>query len=159
VVVFWDHRRRPARLGPASTIAILLPVTMHLDPTGSVIMLSGFTMERCTGVDDEHPGQHPRGSGFGGDLHRRFPNDQTGESRAGPLDCRRGVLHRRTFGPWPCPGGPGISRYALKFGPPEYVGLLLFSITMLITLSETSLIKGLVCGILGMVLATVGLDP
>jgi putative tricarboxylic transport membrane protein len=29
-------------LGPASTIAILLPLTMKLDPTGSIIMLSGL---------------------------------------------------------------------------------------------------------------------
>jgi putative tricarboxylic transport membrane protein len=55
--------------------------------------------------------------------------------------------------------GPGIAKYALKFGPPEYVGLLLFSITMLITLSGGSILKGLVSGVMGMVLATVGLDP
>jgi putative tricarboxylic transport membrane protein len=29
-------------LGPASTIAILLPLTGQLDPTGSIIMLSGL---------------------------------------------------------------------------------------------------------------------
>ena len=29
-------------LGPSSTVAILLPITMHLDPTGSIIMLCGL---------------------------------------------------------------------------------------------------------------------
>src|SRR4030043_1041847 len=29
-------------LGPASTLAILLPITMYLDPTGSIIMLAGI---------------------------------------------------------------------------------------------------------------------
>ncbi len=29
-------------LGPASTLAILLPVTMYLEPIGSIIMLAGI---------------------------------------------------------------------------------------------------------------------
>ena len=29
-------------LGPATTMAILLPITMYLDPTGSIIMLAGI---------------------------------------------------------------------------------------------------------------------
>jgi len=29
-------------LGPAATLSILLPMTMHLDPTGSIIMLAGL---------------------------------------------------------------------------------------------------------------------
>ena len=29
-------------LGPAATLSILLPITMYLDPTGSIIMLAGL---------------------------------------------------------------------------------------------------------------------
>ncbi|HXF55595.1 MAG TPA: tripartite tricarboxylate transporter permease, partial [Hyphomicrobiaceae bacterium] len=29
-------------LGPAATIALLLPVTFHMDPTGAIIMLAGI---------------------------------------------------------------------------------------------------------------------
>jgi putative tricarboxylic transport membrane protein len=29
-------------LGPAATLSILLPLTMYLDPTGSIIMLAGL---------------------------------------------------------------------------------------------------------------------
>jgi putative tricarboxylic transport membrane protein len=54
--------------------------------------------------------------------------------------------------------GPEIAKIALKFGPAEYFGLLFFSLTMLISLSGGSLIKGLMSGALGMFLATVGLD-
>ena len=32
--------------------------------------------------------------------------------------------------------GPGLAKYALKFGPPEYFGLLFFSLTALITFLE-----------------------
>ena len=55
--------------------------------------------------------------------------------------------------------GPGIAKYALKFGPPEYFGLIFFSLTALISLSGASLIKGLGAGLVGIILSTVGIDP
>src|SRR4029078_9466048 len=39
--------------------------------------------------------------------------------------------------------GPRFARYALKFGPPEYFCLLVFSLTSLVTLSGGSKAKGL----------------
>jgi putative tricarboxylic transport membrane protein len=55
--------------------------------------------------------------------------------------------------------GPGIAIYALRFGPPEYFGLLIFSFSILVTLSGASILKGIVAGVVGMFLATVGMDP
>jgi putative tricarboxylic transport membrane protein len=148
-------------LGPASTIAILLPVTMHLDPTGSIIMLSGLyygamyggsTTSILVNIPGEAASVVTCIDGF----------QMTKQGKAGQAlwIAAVGSFMAGTFGAIAVSlVGPGVAKYALKFGPPEYVGLLLFSITMLITLSETSIIKGLVCGIMGMVLATVGLDP
>lgn len=148
-------------LGPASTIAILLPVTMHLDPTGSIIMLSGLyygamyggsTTSILVNIPGEAASVVTCIDGF----------QMTKQGRAGQAlwICAVGSFIAGTFGAVAVSLiGPGVAKYALKFGPPEYVGLLLFSITMLITLSGSSIIKGLVSGIMGMVLATVGLDP
>jgi len=55
--------------------------------------------------------------------------------------------------------GPGIAKYALKFGPPEYFGLFILSLTMLISLSGTSIMKGLGAGLAGILLTSIGLDP
>ena len=55
--------------------------------------------------------------------------------------------------------GPGLAKYALKFGPPEYFGLIFFSMTTLISLSGGSLTKGLGIGLVGILLSTVGIDP
>jgi putative tricarboxylic transport membrane protein len=55
--------------------------------------------------------------------------------------------------------GPGIAKYALKFGPPEYFGLIFFSMTAIISLSGSSIAKGLGIGMVGMLLACVGVDP
>ncbi len=54
---------------------------------------------------------------------------------------------------------PPLAEFGLKFGPWELFALVAFSITMIASLSGDSLVKGLIAGLLGMLLATVGLDP
>jgi putative tricarboxylic transport membrane protein len=55
--------------------------------------------------------------------------------------------------------GPQIAKYAFKFGPPEYFGLMILSLTALVSLSGGSILKGIIVGLLGLILATMGVDP
>jgi len=52
-----------------------------------------------------------------------------------------------------------LSSVALKFGPPEYFGLMLLSLALIAGISGKSLLKGLVSGFLGLLISTVGMDP
>lgn len=52
-----------------------------------------------------------------------------------------------------------IAHLALAFGPPEYFSLGLFALAIIGLVSGPSLLRGLIAGALGMLLATVGLDP
>ncbi|GMO41970.1 MAG: tripartite tricarboxylate transporter permease [Treponemataceae bacterium] len=52
-----------------------------------------------------------------------------------------------------------LARFALKFGPPEYFTLAMFGLAMMISVSGKNIVKGLLTGFLGLLLATVGLDP
>ena len=54
---------------------------------------------------------------------------------------------------------PALANIAIKFGPWEYFSITVFSLTLIITLSEENLVKGLITGIIGLMLATVGLAP
>ena len=54
---------------------------------------------------------------------------------------------------------PALANIAIKFGPWEYFSITVFSLTLIITLSEENLVKGLITGFLGLMLATVGLAP
>ncbi|UPV76616.1 tripartite tricarboxylate transporter permease (plasmid) [Halorussus limi] len=54
---------------------------------------------------------------------------------------------------------PQIAAVALEFGSPEYFALAVFGLTIIASVSGDSLVKGLISGLLGMLLATVGLDP
>ncbi|MDR1625406.1 MAG: tripartite tricarboxylate transporter permease [Spirochaetia bacterium] len=53
---------------------------------------------------------------------------------------------------------PFISRMALKFGPAEFFTLAVFGLSVIISISGKSLIKGLMSGFFGLLLATVGMD-
>ena len=52
-----------------------------------------------------------------------------------------------------------LARVALRFGPPEIAVLIFFSLTVIASVSGKSMTKGLVSGTLGLLFATVGLDP
>ncbi|MFH1487436.1 MAG: tripartite tricarboxylate transporter permease [Pseudomonadota bacterium] len=52
-----------------------------------------------------------------------------------------------------------LASVALKFGPPEIAVLIFFALTVIASVSGKSMIKGLISGTLGLLFATVGLDP
>ena len=51
-----------------------------------------------------------------------------------------------------------IAGLALAFGPPEFFWLICFSLTVVISIAGSSLLKGLISGALGLLISTVGLD-
>ena len=53
---------------------------------------------------------------------------------------------------------PMLSKVALSFTSPEYFALAIFGLSMVISLSSKNVIKGLISGVLGLVLASVGMD-
>lgn len=148
-------------LSPSSTLSILLPITAYLNPTGSMIMLAGLyygamyggsTTSIMVNIPGEPASVVTCIDGF--QMTRQGRGGQAlwiaaiGSFMAGTVGCIGiGLI------------GPGLAKYALKFGPPEYCGILLFSLTMIISLSGSSIVKGLVVGTVGIFLATIGLDP
>jgi putative tricarboxylic transport membrane protein len=52
-----------------------------------------------------------------------------------------------------------LAEFGLSFGPWEFFSLIAFALTIIASLSGTSLTKGLISGLMGMFMATVGLDP
>jgi len=54
---------------------------------------------------------------------------------------------------------PQIARIALKFGPPEFFALAFFGLGIIITVSGKSILKGLISGVFGLMITTIGFDP
>jgi len=52
-----------------------------------------------------------------------------------------------------------LAKVALAFGPAEYFGLAALGLTLIASLAGKSLFKGLLAGLFGLLLSTVGIDP
>lgn len=148
-------------LGPTSAIAILLPVSAVLEPTQGIIMLAGIYY----------------GAMYGGSTTAILLNIP-GEISSVPT-CLDGYPLAKKGKGGPALGisaiasfgagilgviglvcfAPMLADQALKFGPPEYVALMLLALTLMVSLSGNSLVKALLMGGLGYTLALVGLGP
>src|SRR6056297_2495835 len=54
---------------------------------------------------------------------------------------------------------PLLANFALKFGPFEYFALCIFGMSMIVTISSDDVVKGIISGIIGLLIATIGSDP
>jgi len=148
-------------LGPSSTLAILLPLTTYLNPTGAAIMLAGICYGAMYGGSTTSiliniPGE----AASVVTCYDGFPMTRDGRGGQALWIAAVGSFIAGTIGViGTCLIGPELAKYALKFGPPEYFGLLIFSLSMVIGLAGASMLKGLGAGLMGMLLAAIGLDP
>jgi TctA family transporter len=148
-------------IGALAAISMLFPITYHLEPTTALIMLAGIYY----------------GTAYGGSTASILLNiPGTSSSVVTCLDGypmaqqgRAGVaLAMTAFGSFF--GGifgilvlsmfsPLISGYALSFGPAEYFTLMVLGLIAASAITEGSAAKGLAMVVLGILLATVGMDP
>jgi len=142
-------------------MAILLPITTYLNPTGSIIMLAGIYYGAqyggsTTSILVNIPGESSSVPAcFDG-----YPMTQKGMAGQALFIAAIGSFMAGTLGAIGISFlGIGFAKYALRFGPSEYFALLFFSLTALISLSEGSIAKGLGAGVIGLILASVGTDP
>jgi putative tricarboxylic transport membrane protein len=147
-------------LGPAATIAILLPITIGIEPVTAVIMLAGIFY----------------GAQYGGTITSvllRLPGEASSVvtvfdghalARNGRAGTALGIAAVGSF-----IGGtvsivalsfvaPLVAGFALDFGPPEYTALALLGILLVATVSSGDRLKAVIAACLGLLLATVGRD-
>jgi len=148
-------------LGPGATLSMLLPITLYLNPTGSIIMLAGILYGSAYGGSTTSilvniPGE----VGSVVTCFDGFPMTKQGRAGEALWISAVGSFIAGTLGVMVLSyTGPLLARYALKFGPPEYAGLLFFSLTAIVSLSGVSIAKGIGAGLGGMILSSVGVDP
>jgi putative tricarboxylic transport membrane protein len=148
-------------IGPTSGIAILLPLSTVLPPTSAVIMMAavyygamygGSTTAIVVNIPGEASSVPTAIDGY--ELAR--------QGRAG---AALGIAAISSFvaGTLGLVGltifTPILASVALAFGPPEYFALMLMSLVLSVSLSTGTLLKGVVGIVIGLLIATVGLDP
>jgi putative tricarboxylic transport membrane protein len=147
-------------IGPAAAIALLLPLTFGADPTSAIILFAGIYY----------------GSQYGGTLTSVLVS-VPGESSTvmttvdgyqmalqGRAGAALGIAAIGSFiaGTLGTLGltllAPPLAQAALAFGPPEYFALVVLGLTALAAVGS-SVLKGLVAGVAGLLIGTIGIDP
>jgi putative tricarboxylic transport membrane protein len=148
-------------VGPAAGTAILIPITVVLDPTGAIIMLAAIYY----------------GAMYGGTITSVLLN-VPGEA-ASVVTCIDGyqMAKQGRAGPALAVAAIGsflggavataglvvlalpLTRFALRFGPPEFFGLMVVGLSLVTGLAGKSLVRALLSAILGLLIAQIGIDP
>lgn len=145
-------------IGPAGAVAMLIPLTFHMDAASAVIMIAGIYY----------------GTQYGGSTTSILVNipgeaasvitcldghQMTRQGRAGAalVISAFGSFIAGTIG---VVGlmvvAPPLAEFALKFGPPEIFSLVFLAFTLVAFLSSGSMTRSLMMVVLGLLLATVG---
>jgi putative tricarboxylic transport membrane protein len=147
-------------LGGANGVAILLPVTFVMPPTSAIILLSSIYWGALfggaiTSILFNIPGEpwsvattfdgHPLAKqGLGGQaLTAAFTSSFIGAAFA--------ILLVTFFAPL-------IAEFSLRFGPAEFLGIQLVTFSAFVGLGGNSPVKTVAATLLGLILATVGMD-
>lgn len=148
-------------LSAAMGVALLLPVTFGMDPATGLIILGGIY---CGAI-------------FGGSISAILIHTPgTPASAATAIEGYQLTLKGEAakaltvacFASF-CGGllscislyffAPPLAQLAMKFKSPEYFWLSLFGLTIIAGVSSKSLLKGLMSGVIGLLISTVGMDP
>ena len=147
-------------VGPIATIAMLLPLTFKVDPTGALIMLAGIYY----------------GAQYGGSTTAILVNipgeatsvvtalDGHAMARKGQAGIALGIAAIASFFAGTVATlviagiGAPLTKLALLFGPAEYFGLMVLGLALAVVLASGSVLKAVIMVVFGLLLATVGQD-
>lgn len=141
-------------------VALTLPFTFTMQPITGILLLLGVYKGGIFGgsipaILIKTPGT-PASSATILDGYPMAEKGEAGRALGMALwaSCTADVISNLSlilFAGW-------LASFALSFGPPEFFTLILFSLTIIAGVSGDSLLRGALSAMLGLLLATIGLD-
>jgi putative tricarboxylic transport membrane protein len=147
-------------IGPIATIAMLLPITYKLDPTGALIMLAGIYYGAqyggsTTAILVNLPGESSSVV-TAIDGHQMAKKGRAGAALA---IAAIGSFIAGTFGTILVAAlGKPLTAVAQAFGPADYFSLMVLGLVCAIVLASGSVLKAIAMIFLGLLLSTIGTD-
>ncbi len=146
--------------GPAAAIALLLPITFGMNSTSAIIMLAGIYYGAMYGGSTTSilvniPGE-------AGSVATTFDGYQM--AKQGRAGSALGISAIGSFvaGTLSVIGlslvSPLVANFAIQFGPPEFFSLMVLGLWIVIFISFGSVLKGVMMGLLGIILGSIGWD-
>ena len=148
-------------LGPLMGIILLLPVAYYMEPVaGMALLISIYVAGSCGGAISAILLRIPGTPLAAATLLDGYPMAANGRASdaigiAISASAIGGILSGLVLVFF----SPVLAEFALNFGPPEYFALAITGLVSIAVVSEESTVKGLMCGALGFLFATVGTDP
>ncbi|WP_217898095.1 tripartite tricarboxylate transporter permease [Zobellella denitrificans] len=147
-------------LGPISALALMIPITFSMDPASGLILMSGVYYGAIFGGSTSSILLNA--PGVAGTVATSF--DGYPMARKGMAGKALAIAAYASFigGTVSVIGlmliAPLLSKVAVSFGPAEYFALMLLGLTAVVSLSDKSLVKGLIAAVVGMMISIVGID-
>ena len=147
-------------VGPIATIAMLMPITFKVDPTGALIMLAGIYYGAqyggsTTAILVNIPGEVTSVM-TAIDGHEMAKIGQAGKALA--IAAIASFFAGTVATLFIAAIGTPLTKLALLFGPAEYFGLMVLGLGLAIVLARGSVLKAVIMVVVGLLLATVGTD-
>lgn len=148
-------------IGALAAISMLFPITFHLEPTTALIMLAGIYYGTAYGGSTASILLNiPGGTSSAVTCLDGYPMAKQGRAGVALAMTAIGSFYGGVFGIIVLSVfAPAIASWALAFGSAEYFAIMVMGLVAASAISDGSLAKGLAMVVLGILLATIGMDP
>ncbi|WP_074435710.1 tripartite tricarboxylate transporter permease [Oceanobacillus jeddahense] len=147
-------------LGPATAVAVLIPITFGMDPTSALVLMAAIYYGAMYGGSRSSILINTPGDGSAiAATFDGYPMSQKGEAgKALTISAIASLI-----------GGTiaiigfillakPLASFALNFGPAEYFLLFVFTLSAIVSLSRGNMVKGFISMSIGLLLSTIGID-
>lgn len=147
-------------LGPATGVAVLLPMTFSMGPTASLITMTGVYIGAMFGGSRSSILINTPGDGAAlAATFDGYPMAMKGRAESAlAISAIASLIGGTIAAVLMTLLAEPVASFAIQFGPAEYFLLMVAALTMTISMSKGNMLKGFLSMSLGLAISTVGID-
>ncbi len=147
-------------LGPISALALMIPITFAMEPSSGLILMAGVYYGAIFGGSTSSILLNAPGvAGTVATSFDGYPMAKQGMAgKALAIAAYASFIGGTVSVIFLMLVAPLLSKVAVSFGPAEYFALMVLGLTAVVSLSDKSLVKGLIAAVVGVMISIVGID-
>lgn len=147
-------------LGPATAIALLIPITFGMDPVSALVLMAAIYYGAMYGGSRSSILLNTPGDGSA--IAATFDGYPMAQKGQGGQALAMSAIASLIGGLVAVVGfiflAKPLAGFALRFGPSEYFLLMMFTMSAIVALSKGAMVKGFLSMTIGLLLTTMGID-
>ncbi|MBS7525073.1 tripartite tricarboxylate transporter permease [Fusibacter paucivorans] len=147
-------------LGPATGVAVLLPITFSMSPTAALITMAGVYYGAMFGGSRSSILINTPGDGAAlAATFDGYPMAMNGKAESAlAISAIASFIGGLISVVFLIALATPVAKFALKFGPAEYFLLMVAALSMTASMSKGNMVKGFIATLFGLMISTVGID-